>query len=409
MNILVLNCGSSSVKFQVIDTSLEKIEQGGERCLARGLVERIGIGESLLRYEPEGGKVIRKGGHLNDHRAAIEEILNVLTSGKDAVIEDLKEIWAVGHRIVHGGERFSRSRVIDGEVRQGIEECIDLAPLHNPANLKGYQMARKLLPEVPHVAVFDTSFHQSMPPHAYLYGLPYTQYTQYGIRRYGFHGTSHRFMAFRLHKLLGIPRFGVNAISCHLGNGCSITAIGNGRSLDTSMGFTPLEGLLMGTRSGDMDPSVIFYLMGKEEMALHEVNTLLNKHSGLLGLSGLSNDMRELLKCEAEGHERAAIAVKMFCYRVAKYIASYITVVGPELHAIAFTGGIGENSAEVRRRILEQLNVLGIQVDHAINNDCLATETRISTEESRYPIYVIPTNEELVIARDTVRAIEGVL
>ena len=409
MNLLVLNCGSSSVKFQVIDTSLEKIEDGGERCLARGSVERIGLGESLMRYQPEGGKLVRTGGHLKDHREAIEEILKILTSGKNAVIGDLTDIWAVGHRIVHGGERFSHSMVISEEVLLGIEECIDLAPLHNPANLRGYRMARKLLPDIPHVAVFDTSFHQSMPPHAFLYGLPYTQYTQYGVRRYGFHGTSHRFMAFRLHKLLGIPRFGINAVSCHLGNGCSITAIAKGRSLDTSMGFTPLEGLLMGTRTGDLDPSVIFYLIGKEEMALHEVNTLLNKHSGLLGVSGVSNDMRELLRSEAEGHERAAIAVRMFCYRVAKCIASYITVVGPELHAINFTGGIGENSPEVRSRVIEQLNVLGLHLDEKANVECDGAEVCISSAESRFPIYVIPTNEELVIARDTVRAIEGML
>ncbi|MCB2153666.1 acetate kinase [bacterium] len=409
MNVLVLNCGSSSVKFQVIDTSLKKIDAGGEECLGRGLVERIGLGDTLLRFEPKGGKVIRQGGHLTDHRQAIEEILKILTKSEYAIIGDLSEIGAVGHRVVHGGERFARSMVVDDEVEAGIEECIDLAPLHNPANLRGYRMAKQLLPEIPHCAVFDTSFHQSMPPHAFMYGLPYSQYTKHGIRRYGFHGTSHRFMAFRLHKIYNVPRFGVHCISCHLGNGCSITAISEGRSLDTSMGFTPLEGLMMGTRTGDLDPSAIFYMMGREEMALHEVNTLLNKHSGLIGVSGVSNDMRELLRHEYQGNERASLAIKMFCYRAAKYIASYLPVVGPKIQAITFTGGIGENSPEIRKRIIEQLNVLGIFLDDELNGECIGRECMISSEKSRTPVYAIPTNEELVIARDTIRAIEGVL
>lgn len=408
MRILVLNCGSSSVKFSLVETSLDLIDHNADRMIARGVVDRIGLGASMISYQVGDAPLRRDGAAVADHQAALETILRLLQSGEDAVLRDLGDLTAVGHRIVHGGERFHTSALITPEVLAEIEECITLAPLHNPHNLRGYNTARKLLPGVPQVAVFDTSFHQSMPPHAFLYAIPYTMYRNHGVRRYGFHGMSHRFITFRLHQLLGVPRFGVHAISVHLGNGCSVTAIGDGRSLDTSMGFTPLEGLVMGSRSGDLDPSVALFLMAKEEMTASDLNTVLNRQSGLLGLSGVSSDMRELLAEEARGNDRAALAVNAFCYRVAKYIASYAAVVGPKLQAVAFTGGIGENSPEVRRRILERLEILGIVVDPDRNAQP-ASERLISADGSRYPAFVIPTNEELVIARDTVRVLEGVI
>lgn len=408
MNVLVLNCGSSSVKFQLIKTSVEDIEAGTEKKLARGMIEKIGMTTSTVRYEAEGRPPVRETPVILEHRVAIERLLALLTDPDVGIIRDRSEIDAVGHRVVHGGEKFSKSQIVTEEVRQQIVECIELAPLHNPHNLRGYEIARELLPDIPHVAVFDTAFHQTMPEHAYLYGLPMVLYRRHGIRRYGFHGTSHRYLTWRMERLLGRPRTEFNLITCHLGNGCSIAAIKRGASVDTSMGFTPLEGLVMGTRSGDLDPAVILHVMAKEELTLHEANTLLNKHSGLMGVSGISNDMRELIKEARRGNKHAQRAIDLFCYRLKKYIAAYYGVLGGA-DAVAFTGGIGENAALVRERSCEGLECLGIKIDPVRNEQTNGREGRISTDDSRVAVYVIPTDEEMVIARDTARAVVGKL
>jgi acetate kinase len=318
------------------------------------------------------------------------------------------EIDAVGHRVVHGGERFARSVRIEDEVLREIEECSELAPLHNPHNLRGYRAARQAMPEVPHVAVFDTAFHQSMPPRAYLYGLPYVLYKRHAIRRFGFHGTSHRYVSWRSRWLLGRPREETRLISCHLGNGASVCAIDHGSSVDTSMGFTPLEGLLMGTRCGDLDPGILFYVAHKEDLTEHQANTLINKHSGLYGLSGVSNDMSEILAEEAAGNERAHLAVEVFCYRIRKYLAAYVGAMGG-VDGVIFTGGIGENAPAVRTRSVEGLAALGIEVDPERNEAVVGEAGVISPQEAAVQVLVIPTNEELIIARDTLRVVEGVL
>jgi len=404
MNVLVLNCGSSSFKFQVVSTSLADIQAATDRRLARGSVERIGMPNAISWIEVGNKPAVRETRPIADHREAIAHVLQLLRDPSHGVLPPGDRIDVVGHRVVHGGEYFASSMLITPEVMARIGECIDLAPLHLPANLRGCRMTEDLLPDVPQVAVFDTSFHQTMPPHAFLYGIPYEQYTHNKLRRYGFHGTSHRYICYRLRSLLGIPRRSVNVISCHLGNGCSIAAIANGESLDTTMGLTPLEGLMMGTRCGDLDPGAVFRMIGHEGLGLGDVNTILNRKSGLLGVSGLSSDMRELLGAAAAGHERAALAIEMFCYRVMKGIAAYLPVVGGGLHAIVFTGGIGENSAEIRRRIVQPLEIFGIQVDHTLNE--AEKPGVISTAASRFPVRVIPMDEELVIARDAVRAVE---
>lgn len=410
MNVLVLNCGSSSVKFQLIDTSLEAIEDGTERTLARGLIDRIGMSDSLLSLSVDGRPDWKNGETIADHRQALRRVLEILCDAEHGAIQSLDEIGAVGHRVVHGGEKFAHSCLITPEVAEDIRGCIELAPLHNPHNLRGYLYLRELLPKVPQAAVFDTSFHHSMPAHAYLYGLPYGMYEHYGVRRYGFHGTSHRFLTYRIHRLLNVGRHDVNAITVHLGNGCSVAAVRKGDSIDTSMGFTPTEGLLMGTRTGDIDPAALLHIMGKEGMSLHEANTTINKHSGLLGVSGVSHDMRNVLKAADGGHERARIAVDIFCYRVIKTIASYLPFVADDLHGIAFTGGIGENAAAIRERVVGGLASLGIKLDAEANRAMVGgREGLITLADSRYRVFVIPTNEELVIARDTVRAIAGVL
>ncbi len=409
MKVLVLNCGSSSVKFELIETSLQAIEQTADRTIARGAIEKIGTNSALINYYPAGAERHRDAREILDHETAVNLVVKLLTDGETPVISSPEEIDAVGHRITHGGERFDHSVLIDEEVARAISDCIDLAPLHNPHNLKGYQIAKKLLPEKPHAAVFDTAFHQSIPPEAHLYAIPYVLYKRHGIRRYGFHGTSHRYMIFRIHKLLGLPRNGTSIVSCHLGSGCSVCAIRDGLSIDTSMGFTPLEGLVMGTRSGDLDPALLFHIMAKEDLGTHEINTMLNKHSGLIGLSGVSNDMREIQEEIDNGNQRAIIARDVFVYRAAKYIASYMAMIGKQVHAIGFTAGIGENSPDIRRRICERLSIFGIELDEKANAECIGTERRISTENSRTAVYAIPTSEELVIARDTVRCVEGVL
>jgi acetate kinase len=408
VKILVLNCGSSSVKYQLIETTLELIEQNADRVLARGSVERIGTSSAIHTYLPAGRDKVSDVKEILEHRGAIAEILRLLADAEKGVVADAAEIAAVGHRVVHGGERFARSVLFSAEVLAEVEDCSELAPLHNPHNLRGYEAARRILPDVPHAAVFDTAYHQTMPPHAYLYGLPYVVYQRHHVRRYGFHGTSHRFVGWQSRALLGRPREETRLVTCHLGNGASVCAIDHGRSIDTSMGFTPLEGLLMGTRTGDLDPSVIFYVMHKEDLTEQQASTLLNKHSGLMGVSGLSNDMRELLAEEAKGHERAKLAIDLFCYRVRKYVASYAAAMGG-IDAVIFTGGIGENAAPVRERSLKGLEFMGIALDPVKNAAAVGgREADVSAGDATVRTLVIPTNEELLIARDTLRLIEGV-
>jgi len=408
MLVLVLNCGSSSVKFQLIRTSPEEIEAGTEKKLARGNIEKIGMTTAIVSFQAEGRPSVKENPVILEHRVAIERVLELLSDPTVGIIKDSSEIGAVGHRVVHGGEKFSKSQVITDEVYRRIVECCELAPLHNPHNVRGYEIARELLPDVPHVAVFDTAFHQTIPEYAYLYGLPMIFYRRHGIRRYGFHGTSHRYLTYRMQQLLGRPQSEFNLITCHLGNGCSIAAVLRGHSIDTSMGFTPLEGLLMGTRSGDLDPAIILHIMAKEELTLHEANTLLNKHSGLIGISGVSNDMRELVKEAQNGSKGAQTAIEMFCYRLKKYISAYHGVLGGA-DAVAFTGGIGENSPLVRELSCKGLECLGIIVDRERNEKLNGSEGRISTDDSRVGVYVVPTDEEIVIARDTANAIAGKL
>jgi acetate kinase len=409
MKILVLNCGSSSVKFQVIETSLEMISKNADRMLARGSVERIGMSDSRLTLEAPGRKLYQEISEVLEHRTAVERVLRALTHPEHGILAKVAEIEAVGHRVVHGGEKFASSVLITPEVEAMIEECVVLAPLHNPHNLRGYRAARGLLADVPHVAVFDTAFHQSMPPKAYVYGLPYELYTKHGIRRYGFHGTSHRFVAIHTARLLGKPLEEVKIVTCHLGNGCSMAAVDRGHSVDTTMGFTPLEGLLMGTRSGDLDPAVLPWVMAMEELTLAQLNAMLNKHSGLYGISGVSSDMRELLSAVHGGNRRAQLAFDIFCYRIRKYIGAYAAAM-TGIDAVAFTGGIGENSPEVRLESTKGLEFLGLQIDEQANAGAArGEEVIISTPASRAAIAIIPTNEERVIARDTTRVLGGVM
>jgi acetate kinase len=405
MKILVLNSGSSSIKFQLIETDAEMIASNTDRFLGKGIIERIGTDEASLRLEAPSKQCKPDISALHDHQSALARVVEALRECE--VISDISQVQAVGHRVVHGGEQFSHSVIIDEEVAKTIQNCSELAPLHNPHNLRGYQVARKLMPQVPQVAVFDTAFHQSIPPRAYLYGIPYTYYRRYKIRRYGFHGTSHRYVAYRFRQIFGKGREDVNLITCHLGNGCSAAAIEKGKSIDTSMGFTPLEGLVMGTRSGDLDPAIILYLMSKDELSLHDVSTLLNKFSGLYGLSGESNDMRELLEASAKGDEQARLAIEVFSYRIRRYIGAYTAALG-HVDGLIFTGGIGENAPLVREKACEKLAELGFQIDPARNNKVVNKEGEISTDSSRARVMVIPTNEELLIARDTFRCVRGI-
>ena len=406
MNILVLNAGSSTLKFQVIRTDEDRIARDSDERLAHGLIDRIG-GEALVHLEAVGEPPQKTAAPIRDHRTAVETVLRWLGDAETGA--GFRGIDAVGHRVVHGGERFTRSVLINDTVIAEIEDMIDLAPLHNPHNLKGIRAVRDVLGrDLPQAAVFDTAFHQTLPDRAYLYAIPYSFYRRHRVRRYGFHGTSHRYVAFRYRRLTGTTRDDTRLITLHLGNGCSACAIVNGNSQDTSMGFTPLEGLVMGTRSGDLDPAIIDFVAGKEGMSLHEIEALLNKHSGLLGISGLTNDMRELL---AEAHEhddrRARLAIEIFCYRARKYIGAYLAGMGGA-NAVVFTGGIGENAALIRSRISDGLQWLGMHIDAAANERTVdAAEGRISTDDSRLHAWVIPTNEELLIARDTARLVLG--
>ena len=392
MKILVLNCGSSSIKYQFIDTQ-------SLITLAQGMVERIGMSDAVLTHIPYEKEKIKIVGEILDHNIAIEYVIAVLLSRNHGVIKDKTEIEAVGHRVVHGGETFSGSVLITDQVMRAIKENIELAPLHNPPNIKGIKATKTHLPDTPQCCVFDTAFHIQMPPKAFLYGIPYKLYKRYKIRRYGFHGTSHRFVSNRAADLMSKPLEELKLITAHLGNGCSMAAVDGGKSVDTSMGFTPLEGLLMGTRSGDLDPSVILYIMGKEGLSLSEANTLLNKHSGLVGLSGESSDMREILQAVKEGDKKAGYALEVFTYRIKKYVGAYTAAMGG-LDALVFTGGIGENAVEVRTAVCENMQFLGMELDKELNQNAKG-ECEISSPSSKVKILRIPTNEELVIALDT--------
>lgn len=393
MKILVLNCGSSSVKYKLFDMESKTI-------LGQGGVEKLGMQGSFLKHTRPDGQKVTLEGEILTHSIAVEYILGVLLSEKHGAIKSLDEIDAVGHRLVHGGEKFNKSVLIDDEVISKIEECIEIAPLHNPPNLAGINAIRELLPNVPQVGVFDTAFHQTMPSHAYMYGIPYSLYKKYGIRRYGFHGTSHRYVSKRACELLGLDVNNSKLITCHIGNGGSITAIKNGESVDTSMGFTPVEGLLMGTRCGDIDLGVVTFLMDKEMLGTDSASTLFNKHSGLLGISGVSSDMRDVMKAAKEGNEHAALSLEMYHYRIKKYIGAYMAALGGA-DAIIFTGGVGENGSSSRELSCEGLEFLGIKIDKAVNDTIHGEEHIISTPDSAVKVIVVPTDEEFMIASDT--------
>lgn len=388
----MINCGSSSLKYQLINSDSEKV-------LAKGICERIGIEGSQITYQPSGGEKKITVSPMPTHTQAIKLVLDELTDEATGVIKSLGEVGAVGHRVVHGGESFTSSTLITEEAMKAIEECNDLAPLHNPANLIGIRACQELMPNTPMVAVFDTAFHQTMPEKAYLYGLPYEYYEKYKVRRYGFHGTSHSYVSKRTAEFLGKPYDSLKTIVCHLGNGSSVSAVLNGRSIDTSMGFTPLEGLVMGTRSGDVDPGVMQFLMHKEHLDIDQMMDILNKKSGIYGMSGVSSDCRDVENAANAGHKRAKIALESFAYRVAKYVGAYAAAMGG-VDAITFTAGVGENDKVTRKIVCEHLAFLGIQVDDEANAK-RGQEIRISTPDSRIAVLVIPTNEELAIARET--------
>ena len=397
MKVLVLNCGSSSIKYQLIDTE-------NREALAKGMIERIGMSSAVLTHIPAGKEKIRIVGEILDHTIAIEYVVAVLMSKNHGVIKDKSEIDAVGHRVVHGGETFSGSVLITKDVMRALKDNIELAPLHNPPNIKGIEAAIKHLPKTPQIGVFDTAFHVKMPPRAYLYGIPYKLYKRYKIRRYGFHGTSHRFVSNRAAELMGKSIQELKIITAHLGNGASMAAIDKGQSIDTSMGFTPLEGLLMGTRSGDLDPSIVTYIMGKEGLSISEANTLLNKHSGLVGISGESSDMREIEQAMNDGDKKSKYAFDVFTYRIKKYIGAYTAAMGG-LDVIVFTGGIGENSVSVRKAVCENMEFCGIELDDKANSTAEG-ECVITTKNSKVKVFKIPTNEELVIAMDTEKIVK---
>ncbi|HJG83250.1 MAG TPA: acetate kinase [Lacrimispora saccharolytica] len=396
MNILVINCGSSSLKYQLINAATEDV-------LAKGLCERIGI-DGILTYQPADGEKEKTEKAMPTHTEAIKYVIEALTNEKTGVIKSLDEVGAVGHRIVHGGEKFTTSTLLTEETIKGIEECSDLAPLHNPANLIGIRACQELMPNVPMVGVFDTAFHQTMPKTAYLYGLPYEYYEKYKVRRYGFHGTSHSFVSKRTAELIGKPYNDCKIIVCHLGNGASLSAVKNGESVDTSMGLTPLEGLVMGTRSGDIDPAIIEFVAKKENKTIDDMMTILNKKSGLLGISCLSSDGRDLEQAAEKGDDKAQAALDIFAYRVIKYIGAYAAAMNG-VDAIAFTAGIGENDANCRKNVCKNLSYLGVAIDEELNN-CRGVEREISTPDSKVRVFVVPTNEELAIARETMALVK---
>lgn len=398
MNILVINCGSSSLKYQLINSESEEV-------LAKGLCERIGIDGSCITHQPKGGEKVKTEIAMPTHTQAVAAVIEKLTDEKVGVVKSLAEIDAVGHRIVHGGEKFASSVVIDAEVMKAIEDCNDLAPLHNPANLIGINSCKEIMPDVPMVAVFDTAFHQTMPKKAYLYGLPYEYYEKYKVRRYGFHGTSHDFVSNRVAEITGRKREDLKIIVCHLGNGASVSAVKNGKCVDTSMGLTPLEGLIMGTRSGDIDPAIVSFLADKEGKTADEIINICNKKSGVLGLSGnVSSDFRDLAQAAADGNEKADIALKTWAYHVAKYVGAYAAAMNG-VDVIAFTAGVGENNVDARAEVCSYLGYLGVTINAEANKK-RGEEVEISTPDSTTKVYVVPTDEELAIARETARLVK---
>ncbi|KAF0201740.1 MAG: acetate [Bacteroidetes bacterium] len=393
MKIVVLNCGSSSIKYQLFDLPSKEV-------LAKGLVDKIGLKGSLIKHSRNDGVEVKLEGEILDHQLGIEYLLGILISEKYGSMKSLNEIHAVGHRVVHAGEKFNGSVLITPEVVAALEECIDLAPLHNPPNLKGIYSITDLLPSIPQVGVFDTAFHQTMPDYVYLYGIPYSLYEKYKIRRYGFHGSSHRFVSQRACEILGRNIEDLKIITCHLGNGASIAAIKNGKSLDTSMGMTPIEGLMMGTRTGDLDIGAFIQIMNKEEIDIAIANTLVNKHSGMLGVSGVSSDMRDVENAAADGNERAKVTLEMYYYRIRKYIGSYAAAMGG-VDVIIFTGGVGENDATTRYLATRDMEFMGVDFDQTKNAGLRGKEAILTSDSSRVTVMVVPTNEELVIALDT--------
>ena len=392
MKVLVINCGSSSLKYQVLDMTNESL-------LCKGLVERIGMDGSVITHEKFGMEKKKTEVPMNDHKDAIEQVLKAVQDPETGVVKSMDEIGAVGHRVVHAGEKFASSVRITDEVIKALEECVELAPLHNPPNLLGIAACQELMPSTPMVGVFDTAFHQTMPPESYIYAIPYEYYEKHGIRRYGFHGTSHKYVAERASKMLNVNLEDLKLITCHLGNGASVSAIKRGKCIDTSMGFTPLEGLVMGTRCGDIDPAIVTYIREKENLPQGKANEILNKKSGVLGISGVSSDFRDIEDAVAEGNERAALALKVFAHKVRFYIGAYIAEMNG-VDAIIFTAGVGENDVTMREIICNNLGNLGIKLD-PVKNKMRGKETEISTDDSKVKILMIPTNEELMIARDT--------
>lgn len=395
MKVLVLNCGSSSLKYQLIDMSNESV-------LCKGLVERIGIDGSVLKHEKDGldGKHVVEV-EMKDHKDAIKHVLEAVAHPEVGAVKEMSEIEAVGHRIVHGGEKFASSALLTDEVIEAINECVELAPLHNPANLMGVEACKAILPDVPQVGVFDTAFHQSMPKKAFIYGLPHELYTKYGVRRYGFHGTSHLYVSQKAAEMLGKPVEELKIVTCHLGNGASLTAVDGGKSVDTSMGLTPLEGLIMGTRCGDIDPAIVPFVMKKEGLDADGIDKLMNKQSGVYGMTGISSDFRDIEDAANNGNEKAQVALDAYCHKVKKYIGSYVAAMNG-VDAIVFTAGLGENGISMREMICKDMDFFGIKLD-AEKNNVRGKERVISTDDSKVKVLLIPTNEELMIARDTVR------
>lgn len=397
MIVLVLNAGSSSIKYQLFNVEKKEV-------LAKGMVDKIGMADSYLLNKRIDGDEVKLEGEILDHQSGIEFVLGVLISEKHGSLKALEEIDAVGHRVVHGGETFHDSALINEHVIEKIEACISLAPLHNPPNLKGIYAISELLPDTPQIGVFDTAFHQTMPKMAYMYAIPYSLYKKYGLRRYGFHGTSHQYVSRRACEITGEDYHTQKIITCHLGNGASITAINHGKSVDTSMGLTPVEGMIMGTRSGDLDLGVLTFIIDKEELGVKEANTLINKHSGILGISGVSSDMREVERASEDGNNRARLALEMYDYRIIKYIGSY-TAAMSGVDMIVFTGGIGENATRVRESVCKRFGYLGLEFDAEKNKSVQSQEAIISKPESKVKVLVVPTNEELVIAQETMKVL----
>ena len=398
MKVLVINCGSSSLKYQILDMTHESL-------MCKGLVERIGMDGSVITHEKIGMDKVKTEVPMKDHKDAIEQVLKAVQDPETGVVASMDEIGAVGHRVVHAGEKYASSVLITEEVIKALEECVELAPLHNPPNLLGIAACQELMPDTPMVAVFDTAFHQTMPPESYIYAIPYEYYQKYRIRRYGFHGTSHKYVAERAAKILNTDLGDLKLITCHLGNGASVSAIKRGKCIDTSMGFTPLEGLVMGTRSGDIDPAIVTYIREKENLPQGKVNEILNKKSGVLGISGVSSDFRDLEEAVSNGNERAALALKVFAHKVRFYIGAYIAEMNG-VDAIIFTAGVGENDAMMREIICNNLGNLGIKLD-PVKNKIRGKETIISADDARVKLIMIPTNEELMIARDTYNIVTG--